>query len=644
MIFLSPGPSPNTGLRVLVIIALSVLLMAAGLCLDAREFSSVEASPPSQNMHVLRGAFLSLTSIKKEGRDWYLRDVKPVELPHRIQTPFPVQVEYSVPIVIDQAGSAQRPWSMCIPKISAQSVVWLDMHVVHDDTNAQFASSSWFKPAYLTLPNDLPAGKHLLRIQFEARPGHFHRMPEIYMGHPVQIQALCGRLTKITDGARTGNLYLVTVMGLIALLMGIVQRSKLILLFAMATAFWSVNIAITLGWLPFLEEQTLLWMFHVFTPLVALMWCLFGLRYMDLRLPKFKRALLALHAMAYLLFLFLPMAWWNTWLLSLSLCTLIFIAVLTYKLVVFSARNFSVSGVLLSTAFVFSIMEALWDILRASNFIDHQGFSMAFIKLPLLALAMGCLVIETQRAFLQKETRAGLDLRVALENQKKWLEADATEISQQREKIILQTERNRLVQDMHDGLGSQLVSASALLKSMPKHDEKLAAFSSLIDAALMDLRSMLDVLSISHSKTAQGDDPIGLMLGMLRHRLAPVFRSQQIQLAWITCELPHDFLPEDPSRLQLIRLLQEAFTNTIKHAKASRIVFTVDATAQAITLKVQDNGQGIAAARADKPNAGGHGMANMQARAAKLHALLRVESSDLGTLVQLTFPKPRPLP
>jgi signal transduction histidine kinase len=56
-----------------------------------------------------------------------------------------------------------------------------------------------------------------------------------------------------------------------------------------------------------------------------------------------------------------------------------------------------------------------------------------------------------------------------------------------------------------------------------------------------------------------------------------------------------------------------------------------------IVLEVQDDGQGIDAAKAVVVKRPGHGMANMADRAARLGAELVVESSPEGTGVRVIF-------
>jgi signal transduction histidine kinase len=150
---------------------------------------------------------------------------------------------------------------------------------------------------------------------------------------------------------------------------------------------------------------------------------------------------------------------------------------------------------------------------------------------------------------------------------------------------------------------------------------------------------MMDVLSVSDLATEPDDDKVSLLMGMLRHRLSPVMRSQNIRLEWEICDLPHDFLLQDQSRLELMRLLQEAFANIIKHAKASVVQFKIGLHTHAITIDIQDNGRGMEAAQIESSSAKGHGVKNMHQRAHKIGATLTIHSTAEGTGIHLSFPR-----
>ena len=204
------------------------------------------------------------------------------------------------------------------------------------------------------------------------------------------------------------------------------------------------------------------------------------------------------------------------------------------------------------------------------------------------------------------------------------------QIQRQHEQLAVLEERRRIVRDMHDGLGSQLVSASALLGSAHPVSPQQAIL--VIDHALLELRSVLDVLAVEPSEDPH-DDPVAALLGALRWRIDPVLKAQGVELSWRAEGLPADFLPQDTQRLHLLRLLQEAFSNVLKHAQASHLAFSVTTTNGQITLTLADNGRGFL-----PHTVRGIGLDSMRRRALALGAQLAVDSTPgQGTCVRLAW-------
>ena len=166
--------------------------------------------------------------------------------------------------------------------------------------------------------------------------------------------------------------------------------------------------------------------------------------------------------------------------------------------------------------------------------------------------------------------------------------------------------------------------------------------SDLIDHALLDLRSLLDVFSSTAQSYGQQEDTVTVLLSMLRHRLSPVFRAKGIELDWDGQPLPPHFLPEDRQRLQLLRLLQEACANIIKHAQASKVILRTWVEDQIVTIEVQDNGRGMRASETTPNPRPGNGLNNMAVRANKLGAQMTIQSTDEGTCIRLVFPPSAP--
>jgi signal transduction histidine kinase len=76
----------------------------------------------------------------------------------------------------------------------------------------------------------------------------------------------------------------------------------------------------------------------------------------------------------------------------------------------------------------------------------------------------------------------------------------------------------------------------------------------------------------------------------------------------------------------------------VRYGRARRITLRAAHDAGALALAIADDGAGFAVAQA---GSGGHGLANMRARAAAIGGTLEVESAPgKGTRVLLTLPVP----
>jgi signal transduction histidine kinase len=191
---------------------------------------------------------------------------------------------------------------------------------------------------------------------------------------------------------------------------------------------------------------------------------------------------------------------------------------------------------------------------------------------------------------------------------------------------ILAGERERIMREMHDGLGGQLVSALSLAESV---DVRREAIASALRDALEEMRAMVDSLD-------PNVEDLGQLLGQLRARLAPVLRRNGIRFVWdVSRDQQFPRLgPEDS--LHVLRILQEAITNVVKHASASEVRVSLrlrKGGAPEATIEIRDDGRGGARARA-----GGRGLRNMRERARRLGATLRVEDALPGTRVELEVP------
>jgi signal transduction histidine kinase len=189
---------------------------------------------------------------------------------------------------------------------------------------------------------------------------------------------------------------------------------------------------------------------------------------------------------------------------------------------------------------------------------------------------------------------------------------------------VLADERERIMREMHDGLGSHLVSTLALLEA---DDVPRRAVDSAVRAALADLRLMVDAL------VPLDGDLLGA-LALVRARMQPQLEAAGIRVEWQVSDLPP--MPDlgPPQVLQILRVVQEAVTNVVKHASARTITVRTAEGPEGVVVTIADDGCGLGPTV--RP---GRGLHHMRQRAAAIGALLEVASEARGTCVRLRLPR-----
>jgi signal transduction histidine kinase len=187
-------------------------------------------------------------------------------------------------------------------------------------------------------------------------------------------------------------------------------------------------------------------------------------------------------------------------------------------------------------------------------------------------------------------------------------------------------ERERLMRDMHDGIGSQLITTLEAVERGGTDGPQVAA---LLRECMDDLRLMIDSLE---------PDAFALQmaLGNLRYRIEPRLQAAGITLQW---EIDDGVALASPgAALHVLRIVQEAIGNALKHARATRLALACRREGEALVVTIADDGCGIVAADGSVPASAQRGLRNMQLRARQLQGTLEVASGERGTTLTLRVP------
>jgi signal transduction histidine kinase len=201
-------------------------------------------------------------------------------------------------------------------------------------------------------------------------------------------------------------------------------------------------------------------------------------------------------------------------------------------------------------------------------------------------------------------------------------------------------ERARLAREIHDTLAQGFVGISSQLDAvaMCLPDETAPARKYLDMARKMARHSLTEarrsVMDLRAS-VLEGQDLAAALESSTRLWTAGSGVDVDVDVSG-----PRTTLTEEAEQ-QLLRIAQEAVTNALKHAGASRIRVKLDLETRRLFLRIVDNGRGFEQQDAFSSQGGHFGLIGMRERAERLGGELRLASQPGGgTEVEVKVPLP----
>jgi signal transduction histidine kinase len=208
-----------------------------------------------------------------------------------------------------------------------------------------------------------------------------------------------------------------------------------------------------------------------------------------------------------------------------------------------------------------------------------------------------------------------------------------TELQQSREHLVTarEEERRRLRRDLHDGLGPTLAALGLKIETARrKLGQNSGADAVLADLSARTEEAVADIRRLVYALRPPALDDLGL-IGALQQVVAPAESSLHVAI-----ETPDESLPplSAATEVAAYRIVQEAFTNIVRHARATQCIICLQVSDAALELSVQDNGVGIS----DSVRRG-VGLASMRERADELGGSFRITPiAGGGTCVEARLP------
>jgi len=277
--------------------------------------------------------------------------------------------------------------------------------------------------------------------------------------------------------------------------------------------------------------------------------------------------------------------------------------------------------------------EARWTLWEQDILYSRAGMALICAFNVFLLTAIYLLVSRDMR-LREEASRQLLEHKEALEHTVRERTAELSRAYRHLQSVQ-ESEKSRLARDIHDELGSILVSAkmdSSWVQQRVRDDpqllEKLQRLSTTLDDGVQIKRRLIEELRPTLI------DNLGL--GAATEWLT----NETCARAHLT---PHVVVPDEepmwPSEvaIALFRIVQEALTNIVRYAQARNVWVELSLVPEGVRLQVRDDGVGLAAAQREAQVS--HGILGMRERIMGLGGLFRIESPPKGgTLVEAFVP------
>ena len=180
--------------------------------------------------------------------------------------------------------------------------------------------------------------------------------------------------------------------------------------------------------------------------------------------------------------------------------------------------------------------------------------------------------------------------------------------------------------ELHDNIGQLMTLAKIQIQNIANNPNKIDDVTDTISNGLDELRAL--------SKSINPDTIKKLNLeAALKLDLSRFDKLNFLKTTFSSKGLKQQIDPN--ASIVLFRILQEFFSNTIKHSKASELIVELKYSETVLNINVTDNGIGFNS----NSSYNGQGLENMKNRADLIGAeILLTSKPNIGTVLNLIYP------
>ena len=359
---------------------------------------------------------------------------------------------------------------------------------------------------------------------------------------------------------------------------------------------------------------------------------MFALRVHRERLPWFERSMFGV---ALILTVATMPAWegarWNMWgIYQIAYQAQLALAGLATWLITRMAwRRRSVESVTLMLALWFNLALGANDMLVKNDYqyLEYEGLYLMPYGALLLFFSLSIGAVLRFLGSLEEVELLNRSLEQRVQDKARELESTYRQLSIAERERAAADERTRLMREMHDGLGSSLMTSLKMVEGGQLSQQQVVG---VLRECIDDLRLIIDSLEPL-------DQDLLALLATLRYRLGPRLAAAGVRLEWAVNDIPPLTWLDQTAALQIMRTVQEILTNALKHANPQCIRIETGHEGGYVYVSISDDGPGFDL-HAVRERGVGRGLQNLMRRADALGGSIAFDTNAAGTRVTLRLP------
>lgn len=395
-------------------------------------------------------------------------------------------------------------------------------------------------------------------------------------------------------------------------------------LFAAMTSCWLVLITHMVTYYNIIEYGVWLPVVHAAMDMFGLLLFAFLSRFANMPSPRMEKAMLAWTCCALGWHVFGPITYWWLGAYFIHAVSNLFIAYLLIRIAHRAIVKHDRMSVLIALMMIGQLGLFVHDILMIATGTDDDWetaiyWSQFALPLAILVFAIGLLNRFTSALDLAEELNRNLEAKVEASRQ-----LIAASFQEQRELEIskaAEQERVKIYRDLHDDVGSKLLSIAHAGR-----DHKLG------ELARTALASLRDAVSRANSP----EQPLVEFINNLREESRLRLEGTGHTVTWVQTGTPPDKVLPSATVYHINQIMRELVSNIIRHAQASEVTIAVDCGGSDWSLQIADNGKGIESCAQR-----GNGLGNIRQRAEEIDCSISWSNTqESGLQTRMIFPAP----